>query len=722
MEIAKDISLKAFVIGIVIIVVCNFMTGLGSLMLKVPFLGLGGTMGWSRYAINLISFIFGIMFFEMLILGVINWRKNIFNRKEVALIFIMTGFALSQWTYLTPGFTAMFLRAGWDAGWSFDAATFAIWQDYAPGAFWGPLDQDLLKSVVASSLPVDFAPWLPAIMWTTSFQIIYCLVVLFVMLLFIRPLASSENLSVPGTEVFTGAIEMTQSDEEKKRVPLFKNPMFWIGVAFAFIPAWPQWLRYMAGSQTTADPIYAIYAANGQYRTDYNRFFGDWGTRLWEVAPFAYENFAWLPPLTGWSFMLPFDVLATWLLSALLFFLILPPIFSSIGFFPSGPYSYWFWKCPWRSPEMGATTTLEQLNVTIPTGALLAVVIYSFWRNRASLKPIFTALITPPPKEVDDESPLPYRYCWIGFILVILAWLGVTIAAAGTSAIQIWIVSIGVLIFTCIVLGKVQAEGNFLGLPDVVYSTCYAKCWQGFAIGALGPVPTAYGEGWTAATTRPYILHNYINMQLGGHNMSFFLGGSMALYGFKLAEAYKMDKRSVLLTLVISLVVASFVAAFGWVYWLYTLAPASGSFGGAATYLFTIGGELGGAYALSSPAAFSIDPYGNMYTTTILFVVIGLGMYLIRERVGMLRWLNPIGIAWAFGYAMIWPTPNPLGFLLIGVAVQWLSVRIKGVQWYSKWIVSLGVGIMMGWGLGVILQSTFYLMHQIGWYGVPVSL
>ncbi len=506
----------------------------------------------------------------------------------------------------------------------------SLFHKYLPAWIAPPAKESFMFSE-GEDLIVPWRAWaLPVAAWS-----FFLLVLFFVMLcintVLTRQWMYHERLSFP---LVTIPLELTNTSRSTSHFPdIFKNGMFWLGVSVPMI---------LGGLQTLRTFFPVVPAMPLRHLTIWNQP----ASRPWSGLGRLEWNFTFW--LIGIAFIVPTDIS----LSCWVFHMItrLENVIAVIWKGHSGPPSVY-------SPIFPALFYQGM-------GALFGIFLISIWTGRAhwmsAIKSVFTARTT------SSES---YRFYiiagMIGFIL-----LCVWCMAAGMSPITAF-TFMSLFLVIAFVLARVRVETG-LGIlmsPLLVSETLYT--FRGTA--------AFRSEELTAIASLRW---------------SYFAKGTMGvmpcqLEGFKLADAFKMDKRR----LGIAMYAGIFISLFLSIYLALTLFYDKGfsELRIGDTSKSYIGSQ---AYWAYQNLANYLNSPGSMDVGGVTGIMTGLAACLCLSalRFRLLWWhLHPVGYMAANSWGMhVYWSPFFMGWL-----AKTAMLRYGGLKYY-RGMMPIFVGFIVG--------------------------
>ena len=256
-----------------------------------------------------------------------------------------------------------------------------------------PRDPDVARYFY-EGLPANRGiPWrawmVPMLAWGSSMMAAYLLMIT-TMVILRRPWVEQERLAYPLTQL---PLEMLRGDEESIFPPLFRNRLFWLGIALPFFIQMTRGLHHyffaIPEIRTYFDPVMLFRRS---------------------VRLIVFVNFA----IIGLSYFLGLQVsFSVW-------------FFHLLGRFQTGLFSLVGYQIKGHNESLTASSiALSHQGM----GAMMALVVAMLWAARAHLRRVGRAAFCRCGKEDQGEEILSYRAAvglWLASAVYLFAWLALT--------------------------------------------------------------------------------------------------------------------------------------------------------------------------------------------------------------------------------------------------------------------------------------------------------
>jgi hypothetical protein len=640
----------------------------------------------------------GWMTVMVIVIALINKFKPIFSAQEVAVMCMIVPLGSIPWgLYISVTMETLMIPFGILV--KSPAEQVQLYQ-LLPD-IWGPKSPIPWREFNANT-NIWTIPWgtvMGISTWLMGFIISEVLVGVFLALLFRYLLVHVEYLNPPMSEIWTFLVNSSQRVGEKA-VALFHNKFFLIGFAISLIHTGVAWLQGWLTPFILRD-FRSYFESRGFIRIP------GWGDiYIWPVADITPQALLpWVPLyLTfntfeiGWVNLLSMETIVGCLIAWVAVWVIWPLTNVALGRLPAfttgiteqSAASYVHW-----GPQGEGMVPIE-------VGLLLGLAILPMIRNRGVMGPILKALFRRPDPKLDSESPIPYRYVWIGliasvaFFLAILAAIKVTLLAA-----IIWI-SIMLLLFVGAIRLVIETGGYYSHWTYPMYGR-----WPAM-IGTF--ILIAGGWGAALGVTQEAMANIYmISWTMFEGCALFWIGmiGWYLLHGFIVARDTKTEPKSILKAVLLAGIMAAIIAPINYYLWIGIL-PMTGGFEGWASvrgdwwqriirYIQTSTYPTPPAQALQNPQNVAI-------CIAIGFIVI-LAVTIMRDRLAWFR-VSAAGIALGmiFGF-------NFFTVFIVSYIIKSIVLRIGGVAMYNAKLKPLSIGLVLGASVIIAVQGLL-------WFGV----
>lgn len=643
-EIEKGLTLRAYLIGIILVVVWTIL---------IHLLG-GFTAAFPEATAN--SVIFGI--FTMFLFSLVASKLKLTAQEHTAIyamILVSTVFA-ATWTFTIYGQVIMAIGQ-------------PIWSEYGlrhmPSIF-GPRDQDLILganyNAFAGGTQVPWDAWLIPMFYWMLLSLAICFSGLFLSCIMRRQYIDVETLPFP---IATPILTLTKGPSFS-RLPNIKYTL--VGMLIGFV--WPPTLFAFLN---TLHPPLSLPTIGSV----------DLGPTLWSILPMAVLSINWGNlAVLAFAFLVPKDILLTAVVLHFIFLWIIPPIEVGIGTLTANPdYAapdQWLFRFA-DAAFKGAVHNQDILRYGGMLGLGIIPLIFQWRYIGRSLK----AIIHPKP-EVETHEPLPYRWAWIGYIATSI--LSVFLMYIG--GMPVWIAIIFFVLFNVLILGftRLRGEsGGWVGNADEMISPIHATLYQiGFASGIESEAvkSTCWSSLALAGT------YTWWGFAIA------FPPTITSMEAFRIASLTKTRSRDLFVAISIAIIVAIFIG-FPFALWgIY-------KFGVTARWRYSrIDGSFIGDMGWSQNLRLAFWSQGlpaawhyPLDWIQILFGVILVGVFTFMRTRFMWFPLNPIGIPLA-GFVL---SPGYIFLWLVAYIIKYGTLKIGGTKLYEERGIPIAVGIIVIW-------------------------
>jgi len=466
------------------------------------------------------------------------------------------------------------------------------------------------------------------------------------------------------------------------------------------------------------------------FMTDYQGYLLNTNIQLAPVQDFATLGvLPWVslfislhPYQIGFAYMLPLDILYSALLGYLIFRLVIPVAFTSAGFLP--PFlgdrtrniqarlmADRFVGAPWATGLYSATSL----------GLLAALALYPFIRYRERILPMLKAMYSKVDKSLEDLSPMPLRFVWVGLFGSLMVWLGCWAAVgANMTVVTITIIVQGLMVIGATRAGMYTAGVNFfnemISGGDNFRPPFYMPGHLAASYLAPNPTPSPGSVATWYATIAPQRYIGWMNTQ------SLVLGHS--LYSLKIGEEFKIKRRDNGLALVLAFTAITVFSTIAYVLqahvWPWKLGGPLGQICDVSerdtlSSLLT-NFRRGSWYGISDPVPTLLGIGSAGIIQYLVYVALGFAlvplMLLVRSRVPQFR-LLPEGIALgAFLTGESWAIP----VFFVGMVLRVITYKAGLVSAYRSKLQPLCMGLIVGF---FVPMSILHLVQMF--YNIPAN-
>jgi len=676
---------------------------------------------WGEYQAEGFIYMLSYVTFVIVVIAVINQiaKRPFFTRGETTVITLLLFLGIMMKTAGATGhywmsFYGQFYGSGPDCYlWGVDYE--ACWT-LLP-SFHQPQSVEAIQAMIQPGATPDWPLVTPLIGWVILFALSFILMTLFISLLFRHVWIEVESLPFPSAVFHTELIRSTQPDETG-RVNFFTNKYFAIGLVICFTWVAISCLKhiYVPGWNFETSAVKWTGGERGEFHKVWEP-----GHLPWEDSPYIYPaitvesehllgfpyseiilNFT--PWLIGWGFLNTIPNLTGAVVAGIIFTLVIPPMLERLAIWPETAEGWAYESVVLRG--VPGDYALAFWGWFFAFGGLLAYTFYPLWRNRARFSPVIRGLYQK--VDADKESPIPYRFLWIGGIL---SFVG-AVASGVISEVPVGAMFAFVLINTVLFITywKLVAEtGGYWGGLSAVEGWSYLPT---HLIGAI----TAYAFGLYGEMTRPNYMSWFFfclsccSLVTSTIYLLMMRGGFITLHNFKVAATEKLDKTKLLMWSLVVIVIGFIISAFVDIWHMYIVKTVEGIY-----YGITMDFHEWSASGLQDPdqvgyLSKSVLDYafGTNLPFTISYAVIGFVVVMVLMLVGR-RFVGPAGfLLGALVGAHIWSA------WLVALILKWLVIRVGGMSLYREKAQPLFIGCLVGWLLACFINDITMILW--GWH------
>jgi len=530
----------------------------------------------------------------------------------------------------------------------------------------------------AGTWNINWLAWTPAIVFWTSFHLVYFLLGSSLVLLFRQRWVEVEKLPFP---LMLGMYEAVDRFNERRFTPAFLIGLavgFFINLQILLTYLFPWWPDIIGWRAHNVSPNGCAAVAS-------------WSNPItWQIGSTLVGFMRWnMQPLNFLiAYLVPLDIsFSMWSMTIL--FMVLVQIAYYMGYFtgvlslggccralgwtgymsaPSwGPPLYWSWLCM--------------------TGGCVALIVMMMWRARDYLRETFRSAIGKV-KESAEKEHFSYRTIYLYILIsciVLLAWL----AAIGVSA---WPAIVVLATSIMYILG----ESYVVGLTGAAYLQERAM-WPKWTLKLLvwpkAPMPYTSEYLWSAE-----IFETGINVASGGVHT----WGMATAHGFGLANRLKMSSKMAFYMMLLALFIGLPISMVIRVWWINIMggrAPTCDSPWDCAW----IGRE-------------SWDNYVPDRSLLAMFLVAGFIVVAMLDylRIRFIWWpIHPIGFLLSGATNEVW-TGAWSNFLGAWIA-KWITLKIGGSKLYE----SQGIPFVAGALVGTLVVTVVGIVLSIIRFFIP---
>jgi len=717
-EIEKSgLTPKAFVIGTIVTLFWTWLASTrGNRLVNFSIYG-GIALNNQNGSTFLIAM--GASMLTILIFSLINCIKPVFSKQEIALIVLMPLFGMC-WCGYNLSLLDDLIPFGMGLGYV-EADTLSEAIKYIPDVL-GPKDPSFWNSGWLET-PYSIPPYAELLAgqmgWLILWQLFSALSAAFMVLLVRRLYVNIEYLSSPLVIMYSTMaesatlVESAKSEGKSRLVAFFKNKYLLISFVIGFIYTYLHWdlvntppllSLWLFGTGTYASNRGWIPIGGQRFRLLWPRI-DDLTTMA--LIPWVPLYISLIPMEVSWMTMQRFDVLYGFLVGWFILYVLWPLIEYGMGRYPP------------MSPGTGNSSICNRIwwgdptglvSLFIPYGIAIGLAVYPIWRNRRAMAPILTSLFRKPPKDIDQESPFPYRFIWIGLIIsVIIAIATYSMTGAAIVPVIIWI-----LINLFVILGTARMMAETGGYMGMMIYVPYSALASGF-LGAM--LCSAFGimGDPTPSNVMTLLALNW-EMRNGDAFVAALIAGAVAVAFFQVGERVKADRKSTgrMMLYAVPLAIISTIV-FG--YWWYGYLPLCESFkSDVASDLSTTIRDLVQGVELyqygESVTGAHVSAAGPNMALLVLGIAIAFIIPMLRVRMPWMR-VSVAGIMFGmlFGYAW-WFTA------IVALLIKYIIIKVGGIEPHDKKLMPICVGLAAGsfadaaWHhiMGVLRQTVFMFL------------
>jgi hypothetical protein len=532
--------------------------------------------------------------------------------------------------------------------------------------------------------------------------IIFGLNIMFVLMLFRRIWLDMEQLDFPIAKLGNQLVDMTQREDEKGSVKLFKSKFFWLGFAIQFI-----WLlvEIVPNLNLSAE---GWNLTNVMYGSE-NQLGGMEIIPRYDLSSLGLISSPLIlmlePWRIGWTSMLSLEVLTSFLIGWVIFWIILPsPPLVMWAWGPTGPPSWgggyegfaplvagYTYSGGWEGPQVHL----------MAIGMMISILAISVWRNRRAFGPIMMGLFKEPEEEIDPDRPFSYRIIWIGalstFIIGILLQLVLSIELQ--FFVILWVVwMVMVVSFARLTsetgmnlgsAGTLNARGWWMYVLTLVFYGIFGVLWSGANV-------SSYHTMWfwtftcgTAIGAGLFLMSNYT--------------ASFSSASWKMGKDTKTLAKNVVIVSIIGIVVAAILMRVFQYTWISMFPVNDWSFnkwdGVCSTWVYWNLNAPEGMWAGAEYGTWLnyTENSMNYWLKLIAGMIIPVVVVLLRSRLSWFR-VSAAGIAFGawFGYEF-W------GAIIVATIIKYTLQRIGGTKLQTEKWQPLATGMIMGMLLAYLI-------------------
>jgi len=542
-------------------------------------------------------------------------------------------------------------------------------------SFWaappGPHYQQLLYG--GGSVPWDL--WATPIVFWFVFNMAFQFMLLFLAMLLRKQWIDTEDLPFPFGVAATNIAETGVKGGENPLTDFAKNKWIWIGVIVGFVAMLPRLI-------TVFWPPLGI--TGDQYVIDLTP------TLIQRMLPMATVIFWFDPFLIAGAYLMPLNILITASITWFIFEIAIPPIMVTQMGFPYDPS----WDFIWVS--FTKLFGLNGWNIFYTQSWCFGCFLGLLILVTATQLPYVVKTLKVAAKgnkEFEAGEVYPYRILWSGLVIcgvifsALLLVSGMTIEWAISSTIILALIMVG--------QARLRAEsGGALGSTSD-YWAAWSMMGQGLAYPSAveSMTPNAYIGGWLAM--------NYTNWYQFN---ALIIPGMEA---FNVASATKTNPKEIFyafaFAFTLSFAIAIPVVLSGMYHW-----GVLAQFRGRYTWFDVWGGaqapyvgywNMLGLYGVRTITGGLTDLFGIAVVIAPMIAVIVVG---ILQRKFPRMPFSALGIAVAGMLDVSWSFFFPW---ILAAILKYLSIKVAGLEFYSKKAVPIAIGVIIGWALEFILEN-----------------
>jgi len=582
-----------------------------------------------------------------------------------------------------------------------------------------PNDPAVYDAVVPVSTWTIHPAFYPAIFW--NILLFGSQTIMFVCLSMILKVLWFDVESVPTiwTEVQVQSIRLVSGTEESSGDTTGTRKWFLVGFLVQAV------LIVLTYSYGVINDI--LNGPQSTMVTDYQGYLLNTNIQLAPVVDYAtYGVLPWVsliasfhPYQIGFSYMLPLDILYSTLLGYLVFRLVIPVTFTSIGILP---------------PFLGDRTRNVQARLmsdrfvgaqwatglysAVSLGLLVALALYPFIRYRGRIRPMLSALYSTVDKSVEDLSPIRLRYVWVGLFGCLIIWLGCWAATGADMAV----VTIAVLLQTLMVIGATRAGMYTAGVNffnemisggDNFRPPFYMPGHLAASFISPNPTPSPGSVATWYAAIAPQRYIGWMNTQ------SLVLGHS--LYSFKIGEEFRIRRKHTGMALLLAFATIAVFSTIAYVLQAHVWPWRAGGPLGQICDISertTISSLLtnfrrGSWYTISDPVPALVSMGAAGLVQYFAYAALGFAlvplMLFVRSRVPQFR-LLPEGLALgAFLSGESWVIP----VFFVGMVLRLITYKAGLISAYRSKLQPLCMGLIVGFFVPIAILQLIQMFYNI---------
>jgi hypothetical protein len=684
-----------------------YITGLILSILIVLYVGLmalftpGGTL-WGMttevWGTNWIADFSYVLFwpFVLAILGTLLSKVG-FSKHELTLIMAMVwvSWMIPSFYGVLPVLTMMGTARQIPAfhQWNLEYLKPCHWQ-------WGPdpFNDKLWESWMYGG-PVPWAEWMPALLFHTARLIPYYLMFAFFATLWRRQWIDIEALPFPHATAAARLIDMAY-ERVDGGTRLFQNVWLWLGLLIGFLAIYPYWAWTLPGLGLTP-PV--NYGSLGIDLTPYV---------ILPVSPFNFNVEAfWI----GAAFLVPIKTLFSYIVTCIAFYWIWWNMMSWLGYWEphsagdvgSGHGVHTGVFRGWTGPNMQRWVLTWGAVDFVSFGAAFAIIfaplLISF---RSELVNVFKAFAGRAPPEVEAREPIKYRWILLGFIVLLLIYIGSwSYASLGNLPIGFGIISY--IIFNLWLMCRARVAAEFGLALDFMNENMWAHNWTySFRM-----------HWWIADPVSPFFIRDVrARFLVARADYPWYFTVVRAAPAATLLETYKiaslegLHSKYILIATIIAVIIGVVVSVF-------TFLPMWCSFGALNLSVFNYTGAPHNYYQ-RGPTYLAITEVGEYWRGSlsgggprasqwILFSIGAAIIFIIYGLHARYPWfpVNASGVAMGFGMV----PPNMMFPAIIAYIAKFIVMRIGGARLYEDVAMPFAIGMAAATGPAVILGFIYQI-------------
>jgi len=527
-------------------------------------------------------------------------------------------------------------------------------------------------SLMEGGADVPWSDWIVPLVSQSIFFLINALFTAFLAGLCYYSFVVIEKLPFPLQLPIAANIDVVTGVDTDK---LIKRRWLLIGFIIGFLIEFPHLYPYL----NPASRLSPIRVMKG-----FSRYFASWMPLVATFDIFAI----------AFSALLPVDISFTGIVTYLIFYIILPAIFTSMGLYPP-PRTGRDWMAIWRRQLKSGLLPEKYGSYSVFfTGVVFGLAFWTLYMHRDYIRTIFASLLSKETvKTIKEHEGFSLRSLTIGAIIT------------GIALICFWIIlgiDLGMALFY--ILFYVML---YLGLTR----------WKADSGAILGRVNV--GNSFTEAIGSQYILatggdmkstRSIIGACLGGY-YGWYNSNSLPIFtgleAFKLGETTRTRPKDIFLAIIIPWFFVPLLSNATVLYFSYKLGLKRAAHWGVASdhHCFDAAKWVNSIESRHTWDSLFVNPGPSLYTMFFVGLILSVAIMFARTRwPGVI--LHPSGFLMGIA-APFWVVP-----FAIGLAIKLIILKVGGARMHNNILPPFAMGTLAAMGLIWILSIIFALTTQ----------